>query len=176
MKLNLGCGRDIKEGYVNLDFVKGKGVDVVWDMDNFPYPLEDNKFDEVNYVNIMEHLLYPDKAIREIYRVSKNNAIINIRTPHYSHPGIWWDLTHRRGFCWTSFDHYIVEKKVSNSLIEKEKVLFDILYREIEFSRMGKITGIRYLANKFPNIYECFFSYIFPARDIIYKLKVVKGK
>jgi len=30
-KLNLGCGNDIRQGYINLDVAKLDGVDVVWD-------------------------------------------------------------------------------------------------------------------------------------------------
>ena len=50
MKLNLGCGRDIREGYVNLDKAGLDGVDVVHDLNVFPYPFEDNEFDEIHYL------------------------------------------------------------------------------------------------------------------------------
>jgi hypothetical protein len=33
MKLNLGCGRDIKQGFVNLDYMPLPGVDVVADLE-----------------------------------------------------------------------------------------------------------------------------------------------
>ena len=32
-KLNVGCGRDIREGYVNLDIVPFRGVDLICDLD-----------------------------------------------------------------------------------------------------------------------------------------------
>ena len=32
-KLNIGCQKDIKEGYVNLDAIDYEGVDVVWNLD-----------------------------------------------------------------------------------------------------------------------------------------------
>ena len=35
-KLNLGCGLDIKKGYINLDKSKLKGVDVAHDSDKYP--------------------------------------------------------------------------------------------------------------------------------------------
>lgn len=55
-KLHLGCGEDIKEGYINLDFLKMDGVDVVHNLNKFPYPFEDNQFDEVYASHILEHL------------------------------------------------------------------------------------------------------------------------
>lgn len=41
-KLTIGCGKKIEEGYINLDKIALKGVDIVWDLDKFPYPFEDN--------------------------------------------------------------------------------------------------------------------------------------
>jgi len=43
-KLHLGCGKIIKEGYVNLDIQKLPGVDVIHDLNKFPYPFKDNSF------------------------------------------------------------------------------------------------------------------------------------
>lgn len=34
-RLNLGCGRDIKKGWINLDILKLPGVDVVYDLTNY---------------------------------------------------------------------------------------------------------------------------------------------
>lgn len=174
-KLNLGCGRDIKKDYINLDIIKGEGIDVVWDLDKFPYPFKDNQFIEINFINIIEHLLYPEKALRELYRIAKDGCIINVRAPHFSNPGIWWDLTHRRGLCYTSFDHYDIKKKnLSNSLIEDGKLFFQILEREIEFSKFSRSIGISWFANKFPSYYENHIAYIFTARDVTFKLRVIK--
>ena len=37
-KLNLGCGNDIRQGYINLDVAELDGVDVVWDVNKLPLP------------------------------------------------------------------------------------------------------------------------------------------
>ena len=47
MKLNLGCGKNIKEGYINIDKVK-EGADIIHDLEVYPYPFEDNKFDQIS--------------------------------------------------------------------------------------------------------------------------------
>lgn len=47
MKLNLGCGKDIKDGYINLDVRYIKGVDVVCNLNSFPYPFQNDVFDEI---------------------------------------------------------------------------------------------------------------------------------
>ena len=45
IKLNLGCGKDIKAGYINLDIVD-YGGNLIHDINSFPYPFEENYFDE----------------------------------------------------------------------------------------------------------------------------------
>lgn len=37
-KLNLGCGKDIKPDYINLDLRKVNGVDIMCSLNSFPYP------------------------------------------------------------------------------------------------------------------------------------------
>ena len=46
-KLNFGCGADIKKGYINLDKSKIKGVNVVHDLNKYPWPFPGNHFDEI---------------------------------------------------------------------------------------------------------------------------------
>ena len=43
-KLNIGCGKDLKPGYVNLDIVD-YGGNMIHDINSFPYPFEENTFD-----------------------------------------------------------------------------------------------------------------------------------
>ena len=55
-RLNLGCGRKIFKNSVNLDRVKLDGVDVVHDLNKFPYPFKDESFDEIKALAVLEHL------------------------------------------------------------------------------------------------------------------------
>ena len=55
-KLNLGCGQNILKDYVNLDAMKLDGVDVIHDLEKFPWPFKDNTFDEVYTSHTLEHL------------------------------------------------------------------------------------------------------------------------
>ncbi|MCZ7614805.1 MAG: hypothetical protein M5T52_15055 [Ignavibacteriaceae bacterium] len=40
-KLNLGCGKDIKDGYINLDIVD-YGGNQIHDINSFPYPFKED--------------------------------------------------------------------------------------------------------------------------------------
>ena len=64
MKINLGCGRNIMKGYVNVDKIKLRGVDVVHDLDKFPYPFKENSVDEI-YARYILCLLYTSPSPRD---------------------------------------------------------------------------------------------------------------
>ena len=82
-KLNLGCGLDAKKGYANLDKVKLKGVDVVHDLDKYPWPFPSNYFDEIYGQDVIEHVKDLFKAMQETHRISKNNATVRLIVPYW---------------------------------------------------------------------------------------------
>jgi predicted SAM-dependent methyltransferase len=54
--LDLGCGIHKFPGSVGLDVVPLDTVDVVHDLNAFPYPFEPNTFDAVRMTHVVEHL------------------------------------------------------------------------------------------------------------------------
>ena len=98
LKLNLGCGSDIQHGYLNVD--KYGHPDLAWDLEQFPWPWENNSIEEIKLSHVLEHLgantdIYIN-LIKEIYRVSIPNANIFIRVPHPRHDDFLHDPTHVR--------------------------------------------------------------------------------
>ena len=47
MRVNLGCGNKILQGWVNLDKYDVYPVDVVHDLESFPYPFETGSCKEI---------------------------------------------------------------------------------------------------------------------------------
>ncbi len=90
-KLNLGCGKEKKEGCVNVDINSGCEPDVVHNLDVFPYPFAESEFDEVYLDHVIEHLESPLAVLEELFRISKNDGRIILKCPHFScawlHPG-----------------------------------------------------------------------------------------
>jgi predicted SAM-dependent methyltransferase len=82
-KLNLGCGGSAAEGWLNMDIEPREGVDVVWDLAKFPYPLDDNYFTEIYSHHVLEHLNPGEliRAFREMFRVLKPGGEMNHTVP-----------------------------------------------------------------------------------------------
>ena len=74
-KLNVGCGTDYKEGWVNLDFNKKFKHDVYFDLSTIykdkKMPFKDNTFDLIILYHVIEHLPEPLPILRELYRICK---------------------------------------------------------------------------------------------------------
>ncbi len=105
-KLNLGCGDVIKPGYVNLDIAKLEGVDVVHDLNRFPYPFKAGTFDEVLADAILEHVDDFIAVMRELHRICKPGAIIRAGVPYWNSTLLWADPTHKRGFTFDTFTYF----------------------------------------------------------------------
>ena len=100
MKLNLGSGSKILEGYTNVDKYDYYKPDIVHDLENFPYPFEENSIDEILLSHVLEHIgQSPDtflKIIKELYRICRNDSLIKIIVPHPRHDDFISDPTHVR--------------------------------------------------------------------------------
>ena len=95
-KLNLGAGEFIMEGFINVDISAREGVDVVHNLDTFPYPFKDNEFDYIIMRHVIEHLNNTVEAMGEIYRICKKDGMVKISFPYHSHPNAWVDPTHKK--------------------------------------------------------------------------------
>lgn len=174
-KLNLGCGTDIKLGYVNLDKFKFKGVNVIWDVNKTPYPIKDDSFKEVIMYHILEHVDDVVKTMEEIYRISKNGALIKILLPYFSGLDYIKDPTHRHPFSAATFDFFEKGKLgQTNYSFDSMKFNFKIINRRIIFSNNKFLSFLNPLFNLNQKVYERFFAYIFPAQILQVELRVVK--
>ena len=169
-KLNLGCGEDIRKGYVNMDFVKKPGVDVIHDINKYPWPFKDNTFNIVYASHVLEHVDDLVKTMEELKRVCKDKARIIIRVPHFSCGVSYRDPTHKRLFSYFTFDYFT--KKCFYGLTE-----YKIKTRKLNFTRFS-FTFLNYFMNPIINItpllYERFFCWMMPCSECHFKLEVVK--
>ena len=173
-KLHLGCGDNIKKGYINLDYMKQSGIDVVHDINNFPWPFKSHTFNEVYTSHVLEHVDNLIKTMLEMHRICKNGAKIKIRVPHFSCGVTYRDPTHKRGFFYFTFDYFSIQK---NYYKRKESGMFKINQRRLNFTRfafpfLNKIFNP--IININPGIYERFICWILPCSEALFELEVIK--
>lgn len=118
LKLDLGCGKNKKEGFLGVDSRPFDGVDIVLDIcggnaihdietgdlaslvrapKTFKkWPWADNSVDEVHCSHMLEHLKPKERIhfANELWRVLKVGSKAAITTPHYASVRAYGDLTH----------------------------------------------------------------------------------
>ena len=105
--LVLGAGDRINPNVINHDRIKHRSeIDVVWDLDNLPWPWEDNSFVFIEARAVLEHLsIGMIKAIDECWRLLKPNGHIFIKLPYWKSERCWDDPSHMRGYTLKSLDY-----------------------------------------------------------------------
>jgi SAM-dependent methyltransferase len=170
VRLNLGSGRRYEPSAVNVDVTPDTQPDVVHDLNRRPWPFADDRFDEVEMRDVLEHLDDTISTLEEIHRVCRPGALVHIIVPHYSSNGAFTDPTHKRFFALASFD-YLTAGHPNN------------FYTRARFSRVGGSLVFRpgllnkvvwRLANRFPVAYEERWAWMFPAWFISISLRVEK--
>jgi predicted SAM-dependent methyltransferase len=81
-KLNLGCGYDIREGYLNVDLHEWHNPDLIADITDLSV-LPSNHFDELVAQDVLEHLERHKTvpALKEWSRLLKPGGVVHIRVP-----------------------------------------------------------------------------------------------
>ena len=108
-RLNVGCGTDIRDGWINLDSSQLPGVNVVADLDDCrrtPLPFPDNSIDEFYCSHVLEHLRDALGFMQELHRIAKPGAVAVIRVPYGSSDDADEDPTHVRRLFLYSFSYF----------------------------------------------------------------------
>jgi len=174
--LDLGCGnnkyvsKNKNDIVIGVDNVKLTDVDVLWDLNKFPYPFKNNEFNLIYASHTLEHLQDLDKVFLELIRITKQGGRIIIRVPHFSCGVSYRDPTHKRLFSYFTFNYFTEE-----CFYTKSKLM--IIKRKLNFTRQA-FTFLNFLINPIinlsPLIYERFLCWILPCAEVIAELEVKK--
>ncbi len=159
--LDLGCKNSKIPGAIGVDVCKDTQADVIHDLEVFPYPFETNSIDKIYTKHLIEHLNNPKGFLKEVHRILKSGGEIYIETPHFSNYVAYAEPEHKLYYSYFMFKNLI---SAGDFVIESI---------ELTFYKTFRFFGIRFLANKFPEQYERFWTYLFPAECIIAKLKKI---
>ena len=107
MKLNLGCGFDKREGWLNVDNFPECAPDRLLDIEKTPWDFPNDSFDEILMKHVLEHVGAEfgvfAAVMQELYRVLAPGGVLEIHVPHVRHDTFWSDPTHVRAFTGLSF-------------------------------------------------------------------------
>ena len=94
--LDIGCGGNKQPGFVGMDKRELEGVDIVHDLEVFPYPLEDEECLTIKGSHIYEHIK-PWLSIdfmNELWRLLKVDGQLMLSMPYGWSYGYIQDPTH----------------------------------------------------------------------------------
>jgi SAM-dependent methyltransferase len=182
-KLNVGCGRDSRAGWVNLDASPLPGVDIVHNLENLPLPFADGEFDEILCQDVLEHIEYIP-VLRDLHRILKPGGELTVRVPHFTSRNNFVDPTHRKLFSVDTWEFFVSSGSPHMQHLQPVRAYyFDFAFSRIESRSLSfelrralfynRIVG--WLVNRSPRaqtLYESsFLSRLFPAENLEVKLR-----
>ena len=137
--LDVGCGRgEFLRGFIECG-VAGYGVDQsraaeqycpnatlkISDIENEGIPYEDNFFDVVYSKSVIEHFYYPERIVREIFRVLKPGGMVITLCPDwaFNYRIYFEDYTHRTPFMQSSLRDILLIHGFTGVLVERFRQL-----------------------------------------------------
>jgi SAM-dependent methyltransferase len=167
--LDIGCGSAKTPDAVGLDISPDTAADIVHDLDEFPYPIEDSSFDQILLQDVLEHVAEPIKLFEELHRIGRPGARIQLRTPHFSSVLAYGDPTHRH-----YFSTLAIRSLAEPRFAHYTAVRFRVVDVSLDLWLPFRAIGLGWLANRFPGPYEKYLAFRFPAMNIRAELEALK--
>ena len=111
--LDLGCGSD-KFGDVGVDIMDGEGVDIIHDLNEYPYPFQSESFDTILMHHCLEHLGDIHSTLKECQRILKKNGRLIVVVPH------------------PSSNHYVKEGHIHFFTEDSLRNYLDLYFRDVK--------------------------------------------
>lgn len=179
--LNVGCGWDIRSGYVNSDLALLDGVGVAAALDS-GLPFRDDTFDVVLAKDVIEHVDDAVAALAELHRVLRPGGLLLISTVHFTSRDLYVDPTHQRGFSVRTFDFVVPGQRDVDRTYYSPNSFSAVETAVIQFhAKMGDgrfllwdwvVEPLVNLSPKVQDLYEMTVaSRIFPAANVLVALR-----
>lgn len=174
--LDLGCGRSKTRGAVGLDINPRSDADVIHDLDEFPYPFADCEFDKILCKDVLEHVDNFIAVMEEIWRIAKNEAVVEVAAPFMSSVNFFSDPTHKRAFTSRSFDYFLPGTPAFGYNYSHARFkLLSVEYDKYEYPKRRRLNlWLLRWANRNKEQYENRYAFLFPVYQIYFELQVLK--
>ena len=108
LQLDLGCGSNKQPGFLGMDVRDVEGVDILHDIEDFPWPLESGSCLTIVASHIVEHIKpwYSVDFMDECWRCLELGGKLLIATPYPGSRGFWQDPTHCNGWNEATFQYF----------------------------------------------------------------------
>jgi ubiquinone/menaquinone biosynthesis C-methylase UbiE len=146
------------------------GVDVVHDLEVFPYPFEENQFSEVLCHHVLEHLEDQVGVMEELYRITAPDGWIRIEVPYFTSVRSYRDPTHVVHHTYYSFHYFVEGHKMTNFSYSEAR--FRVGNHRLIFSRDWGLGSI--LSKLSMRRYEKYYAYRYPAKGLFIELQPIK--
>ena len=167
--LDIGCGSSKTPGAVGLDISAETEADIVHDLDAFPYPIEEGSFDQILLQDVLEHVERPIALFEELHRIARPGARIQLRTPHFSSVLAYGDPTHRH-----YFSTIAIRSLAEPRFAHYTDVRFRVVHVTLDLWLPFRALGVGVFANRFPEVYEKYLAFRFPAMNMRAAFEVLK--
>jgi SAM-dependent methyltransferase len=167
--LDIGCGSAKIPGSVGLDVSADTDADIVHDLDVFPYPIDDESFDQILLQDVIEHVREPIRVFEELHRIARPGAQIQLRTPHFSSVLAYGDPTHRH-----YFSALAIRSLAEPRFAHYTSVRFRIVHVTLDLWLACRLLGVGAIARRYPDVYEKYLAFRFPTMNIRAAFEVLK--
>ena len=106
IKLNVGCGKDVRTGWINLDMHDKNGADLVFNLEDIykdkKMPFSDNSVDYIYCSHVLEDFINVYPILYEFIRICKIGGKIEIKTPFETNNNLD-SIHHKNSFTLSKF-------------------------------------------------------------------------
>ena len=174
--LHLGCGHSKLPGSLGVDLLAHSEVDVVHNLDQYPWPFEANSVDVIFAHSVIEHIDDIVALFEECARILKPGGRVVLTVPYFRSTDSFTDPTHKHFFTSQSLDYFI----------ENSGQLSHYGYTKVQFMKMGfwyswpteSKNALTRMFKKFitdyPRFYDQYLSLLAPVKTITWELEVKK--
>ncbi len=132
VKINLGCGDDIREGWDNYDMFPSDERVKYLNLNVLPLPFKDESVDEIRVSQVIEHLdCNPFDFVNDCYRILKNDGVLFVGLPCWN-----FSIPHLRGYHPYQYLDVILSHKCENNNVKAyhNRSIFDLKSFHRDFS------------------------------------------